>query len=362
MLDKGLSRRPPGRIVPDIPLPPAPVSPLSSTSISSPVRGRRYSKRNSRSSSQSSTSSSTPRSVIKTPSPLPTKQAIFLDTNSSEDERKEKKKNMTPKKYSKSKKRNQGVRNDLGKKEWLLTPGTNSDLEGEHQEQKSKPKGSNEIIETTSNMSKYLNEKYSTNSEHKGRKGNLIGPYSSPEKKRNRSIPPSKTSTNVPASMAMADENSVMQLPTLVNPLGDQTDSLDENSSFAQENHKISNDCSSKDSEVQNASDFVQPVQPSRVLKRPRQLDIEDRNITEAGNDLERLLEDVNYYPVQPNHKDFIPISKFEEPEYVEFLLLIQVRKSFLTKVGLPPWDVILLNYCKCIQRIYTYIYIYRSA
>merc|ERR1719242_1438570 len=69
------------RLLPDIQSrPPELVSPLSSSSsISSPVRHRR-------SSSNSSSSSSTPRSVIKTPSPLPTNHPTHIST-SSEDEK-----------------------------------------------------------------------------------------------------------------------------------------------------------------------------------------------------------------------------------------------------------------------------------
>merc|ERR1711902_284725 len=44
-----------------------------------------------------------------------------------------------------------------------------------------------------------------------------------------------------------------------------------------------------------------------------------------GDNVLEKLLQDDQYYPVQENHMDFIPITKFND-DYAEFLLVLQNR------------------------------------
>ena len=359
----------------DMSHPPDPVSPLSSSSsISSPVRGRRYSKRSSRSSS----SSSTPRSVIKTPSPLPTNQPKFMSAQSSEDDQlKGKETHTTPKKVYKAKKRHQELRKSNGKQNSPFPPGSNSDLGAEYEntvckiesnsitEAKSKKRVANKEIPSRSISSSSDSSSPSrlpvnmtpNKSKHKIAQKNCAV-QSSPvsEKRQNKHKTSSNTNANVSGNWTSASSN--INAPTPISPIRNSPLSSPNCNSFVQNNYKTSDERGNKGSEQEQERDFLQPTHP-RVLKRPRQStpinsptprapkkganlnyvgcngandgakpNFEDIKEGEhkKGNSSMKLLDDISYYPVQQNHKEFVPISTFKEPEYVEFLLLIQVR------------------------------------
>ena len=352
--------------------PPELVSPLSSSSsISSPVRRRR-------SSSNSSSSSSTPRSVIKTPSPLPTNNPTHIST-SSEDE----KPHVTPHKPStiltKARKSLDKVRKSHTVRKSPYISDSDSDMETKNEKSKIK------INKVTSEANKNRYKKRPSKKELRSRSISSSSNSHSPERiiiepsikkgkpKKSRRTPPVKSSPimqksqssdkiplndNIVASTSLSNDSLSLHAPPPISPFAESPPSSPGSNSFDHNNRKVDNK-SIKSMNEEDEEHFLHPSSPSRLYKRQRDTTpkrSENQKNSKEGNggnrvenigfkvdsklsdkedidnnlesNLDSLLNNDNYYPVQEHHKDFIPISKFKNTEYVEFLLLIQVSVS----------------------------------
>ena len=355
------------------------MSPLSSSSsISSPVRRRRY-KQSSRSSSQNSSSSSTPRSVIKTPSPLPTIHARQISTSSDEDDNKEENAHKPTSNATKVKNPLQKVKKAhiIQKSPYISDSDSEVDMTAENKAPKHipiKPAKELDINKSKKRPTKKDTRPRSISSSSKSPSPNRSAVNVSPNKakhkkgRKNASIKQSpvqskqrgkkKYASNIDISepCQFPSASSILHAPAPVSPLPESPPSSPGSNSFDKHNYKREDKITNKYSE-EKQEHFLQPLSPSRSSKRsrfpkPKKSMVEDdSNITPTeivkaefneeshGNsnekdhaivdDLETLLNDDNYYPVQENHKQFIPIKKLEDPVYVEYLQVIQVRTIF---------------------------------
>lgn len=376
------------RILADISRPPEPVSPLSSSSsISSPVRGRRY-KQSSRSSSQNSSSSSSPRSVIKTPSPLPTTHARHISTSSDEDEATEANAHKRTSNVTKVKNPLQKVKKAhiTQKSPYISDSDSDVDMTAENKPPTPIPSKPAKELETNktkkrptkkdirprslSSSSKSpspnrppINVSPNKAKHKKGRKNASIKASPAQEKQRSKNKYSSNSDINEPCQFPSA--SLILHAPTPVSPLPESPPSSPGSNSFDKHNYKREDKTNNKYSE-EKQDHFLQPSSPSRLSKRSRfpkhkkSIDEVDSNITPPENvqaelkeenhgnsnekdhaivnDLESLLNDDNYYPVQENHKEFIPITKLKDPVYVEFLQVIQVRSIFSESLDKCNW------------------------
>ena len=352
--------------------PPELVSPLSSSSsISSPVRHRR-------SSSNSSSSSSTPRSVIKTPSPLPTNHPTHIST-SSEDE----KPHVTPHKPStiltKARKSLDKVRKSHTVRKSPYISDSDSDMETKDNKSKMK------IDKVASEADKNKYKKRPSKKDLRSRSISSSSNSHSPERiiiepsikkgkpKKSRRTPPVKSSPilqkirsndemplndKIVASTSLSNDSLSLHAPPPISPFAESPPSSPGSNSFDHSNRKV--DIKSiKSMNEEDDEHFLHPSSPSRLYKRQRDTTpkrSENQKNSKGGHganhiehigfkpdsklsdkediennlesNLDSLLNNDNYYPVQEHHKDFIPISKFKNTEYVEFLLLIQVSVS----------------------------------
>ena len=363
---------------------PEPVSPLSSSSsILSPIRRHRRS-----SSQNSSSSSSTPRSVIKTPSPLPTNHVRHVSTSSEEDERKEVEKQKSLSNLIKAKTPIQKIRKAQVTQKSPYISDSDSDIGNDSEKKTSAVQLNDNLTEADNKRSKKRVPKKvicsrsissSSNSpsparlpvdgspkkvkHKKGRKTASVEPSSVPEQHRTKRQLPENI--NITTSNPFPCASSIIHAPPPISPLGESPPSSPGSNSYDKQNLYREDDQNKKFSQGQEEQSFLHPSNPSRLLKRPRvptpkksttpkktsedqtseyidtnivktelkvtepETAIEGENVDER--DLERVLNDDAYYPVQENHKDFIPISKFKtdsdsKSDYVEFLLLIQVK------------------------------------
>ena len=155
-------------------------------------------------------------------------------------------------------------------------------------------------------------------------------------------------------STSLSNDSLSLHAPPPISPFAESPPSSPGSNSFDHSNRKVDN--KSIKSMNEEEEHFLHPSSPSRLYKRQRdptpkrsenqknskeghgtnrveniglKVDSKLSDKEDIQNNLEsnldNLLNNDNYYPVQEHHKDFIPISKFKNTEYVEFLLLIQV-------------------------------------
>ena len=150
--------------------------------------------------------------------------------------------------------------------------------------------------------------------------------------------------------------SSILHAPTLLSPMADSPPSSPGSNSFDRKTFKTEEFANPREDEDEH---FLQPSSPLRPSRRQRNASrqsnasqksqaednilhhqqdekqlTQDTNETNASDEakveyngenvLEKLLQDDQYYPVQENHMDFIPITKFND-DYAEFLLVLQV-------------------------------------
>ena len=148
--------------------------------------------------------------------------------------------------------------------------------------------------------------------------------------------------------------SSILHAPTLLSPMADSPPSSPGSNSFDRKPFKNEEFANSHEDEH-----FLQPSSPLRPSRRQRNTskqsntsqksqaddnilnhhqnenqltqDTNEMNTSDEAkveyseeNALDKLLQDDQYYPVQENHMDFIPITKFND-DYAEFLLVLQV-------------------------------------
>ena len=363
--------RAPNRILGDLSQPPRPVSPLSSpSSISSPVR--RPLRRSSRSSSQNSSSrSSTPRSVIKTPSPLPTTHNRQI-SSSSEEDAKQPTIQEPPSNNIKSRKQMQKVQKShvVRKSPYISDSDSDVGIKSENKANKIPTKTAakkREIkkvvrprsISSSSNFSSPERAQLSPSpTKLKPKKGSRKAKLSrSPpkaQKEINNESHDLKTEPKEPIPFSRA--SSILHAPTLLSPMADSPPSSPGSNSFDRKAFKTEEFASPLEDEGEH---FLQPSSPLRPSRRQRHTSRQsntsqksqtedsslihqqdEKQLTQNTNEmnasdeakveystenaLEKLLQDDQYYPVQENHMDFIPITKFND-DYAEFLLVLQV-------------------------------------
>ena len=194
----------------------------------------------------------------------------------------------------------------------------------------------------------------------KGQKNTQIKASPTQEKQRGKNTSSLNMDINVPNQFTSA--SPILHTPAPVSPLPESPPSSPGSNTFDKHNYKREDKINKKYIDDKQKP-FLQPSSPSRLSKRSRfhtpkkSIDDVDSNYTAAEtvkddledakggnfnenshdreNDLERLLNDDDYYPVQENHKDFIPISKLKNSEYVNFLLLIQVKMIFIESLDI---------------------------
>ena len=423
------------RILTNISHPPAPVSPLSSSSsTASPVRGRSKLSRNS-SRSSSRLSSSPPRSVIKTPSPLPTNQERHISSNSSSDveKREEMVKPATQRKSATGgRKRQHEARKSKLKQKSPYISASDSESETKQEETRSKAKSKNtansnskQHIQTGASQShikfsescKAMSKKRLTSKEVRSR--SISSSHSSSPSRPPVNVSPTKAqlkrnhkkgsvrssftsvsekdrgqlmnhSTNVNFSTRLTGTSPTVPRP--ISPLGDSLplspiyDSFHHNYSEGVETENNSND------QQQMENDFLQPLHPSRALKRPHERSptntLTHRPHENVHDDLKYMpyngkdtssmeenlqginekthkdahnyansLDDVNYYPVQADHKEFIPIGEFKNVDYVNLLLSIEVSLFPIYHFGAIQKSRLKIFVCKNVLLIIKYIF-----
>ena len=157
------------------------------------------------------------------------------------------------------------------------------------------------------------------------------------------------------ASTSLSNDALSLHAPPPISPFAESPPSSPGSNSFDHSNRKVDNK-SIKSMNEEDDEHFLHPSSPSQLYKNQRDTTpkrsenqknskggyganhvehigfkvdskLSDKEDIENNLDsnLDSLLNNDNCYPVQEHHKDFIPISKFKNTEYVEFLLLIQV-------------------------------------
>ena len=342
-----------------------PVSPLSSSSSTgkSPTRRSRsqLSRRSSNRSISYHSSSSPPRYVIKTPSPIPTtdERIPINSTSSSEDETDVPSNVTTPKKAIKTK-RQETKEN----KESQNSPPSYSECEIQQNARGAKAKKSsfapNQQLanpQSAMNSSSPSPARSATNTKvQRQRKDSAQNVTEKGRKSKGAKVKHSEQPVPFPTITS-----PLIQPPKPISPLADSSPEYG------------GTECDLKGDAVENDV-FSHPLPHSRSLKRQREPS--DLNSQSTTNDLtspshkcmmqngeidlgqtgtvedvssfkredatlpkreEDFTTDLNYYPVQQNHKDFIPEKEFENPAYVDLLLLIQVnyiRFKFLLAIS----------------------------
>ena len=363
--------RAPHRILGDLSQPPRPVSPLSSpSSISSPVR--RPLRRSSRSSSQNSSSrSSTPRSVIKTPSPLPTTHNRQISSSSEEDV-KQPPIPEPPSHQIKSRKQMQKVQKShvIRKSPYISDSDSDVGTKSENKANKIPTKTAakkREIkkvvrprsISSSSNFSSPERAQLSSSpTKVKPKKGSRKAKLnrSPPKAQKEISNESHDLKTETKETTPFPSASSILHAPTLLSPMADSPPSSPGSNSFDRKAFKTEEFANPHEDEDEH---FLQPSSPLRPSRRQRHTSkqsnppqkspadhnilnhhqtekqlTQDTNESKASHEakveyrgedaLEKLLQDDQYYPVQENHMDFIPITKFND-DYAEFLLVLQV-------------------------------------
>ena len=181
---------------------------------------------------------------------------------------------------------------------------------------------------------------------------------SSPIMQKSQSSDKIPLNDNIVASTSLSNDSLSLHAPPPISPFAESPPSSPGSNSFDHNNRKVDNK-NIKSMNDEDEEHFLHPSSPSRLYKRQRdttpkrsenqknskeghgenrvedigfKVDSKLSDKEDIDNNLESnldsLLNNDNYYPVQEHHKDFIPISKFKNTEYVEFLLLIQVSVS----------------------------------
>ena len=316
--------------------------------------------------------------MIKTPSPLPTNHPTHIST-SSEDE----KPHVTPHKPStiltKARKSLDKVRKSHTVRKSPYISDSDSDMETKNEKSKIK------INKLTSEADKNKYKKRPSKKDLRSRSISSSSNSHSPERiiiepsikkgkpKKSRRTPPVKSSPmmqkiqsgdkmplndNIVASTSLSNDSLSLHAPPPISPFAESPPSSPGSNSFDHNNRNVDNK-SIKSMNAEDEEHFLHPSSPSRLYKRQRDTTpkrSENQKNSKEGHggnrvenigfkvdsklsdkedidnnldsNLDSLLNNDNYYPVQEHHKDFIPISKFKNTEYVEFLLLIQVSVS----------------------------------